>query len=309
MLRVATDCSGIEAPIQALKDLKVKFRHIWSCENDKYCIQTIKANYNPEIIYEDITIRDNSKLPKIDAYICGFPCQPFSNLGLKKGTKDKKGIIMFYCIDTIKKTLPKFFILENVPNIVNTNNGNDFKVLINELNKIKKYNIYVDKLNALDYGSPQIRKRIFIIGLRKDVQIKDYETPKHTKKKYIDDILLDKTYYPKSKHKVINDIIKLNKLDDGNDYVIDLGFYSVRKGRYELNITPPFVGMNRIYLSKYNRYLTYQEKLIIQGFPKNFKIVVLKGAIAKQISNTICVNVLRELYKEIFKCIDLNNKK
>ena len=66
VLKVATDCSGIEAPIQALISMNVKFEHIWSCDNDKYVIESIKANYNPKIIYDDLMIRNHSKLPKID---------------------------------------------------------------------------------------------------------------------------------------------------------------------------------------------------------------------------------------------------
>lgn len=153
VLRIATDCSGIEAPIQALKDLKINFKHIWSCEKDKYCLETIKANFNPEIIYEDIIKRNNKLLPDIDGYICGFPCQPFSNYGKKLGLKDERGNIMFYCINVIKKKVPKFFILENVPLFKTINNSEQYNLLIHKLNKLNKYNIYVNILNALDYGS------------------------------------------------------------------------------------------------------------------------------------------------------------
>ena len=87
ILRVGTDCSGIEAPIQALLQLKIPFRHVFSSDIDKYCIQSIKANYNPEIIFGDkdgafpegdITKRNIKDVPDIDLYVCGFPCQSFS---------------------------------------------------------------------------------------------------------------------------------------------------------------------------------------------------------------------------------------
>ena len=64
-MKVGTDCSGIESPIQALLRLNIPFTHEWSCEIDKYAIQSLKANYNPKIMYTDITNRDNKTLPDI----------------------------------------------------------------------------------------------------------------------------------------------------------------------------------------------------------------------------------------------------
>jgi DNA (cytosine-5)-methyltransferase 1 len=111
MLRIGTDCSGIEAPIEALKQLGIPFEHKWACEIDRFARTSILANYQPEIIYEDITKRDNSELPDIDIYVCGFPCQSFSLMGKKLGSNDPRGNIMMHCIDVIKKKQPSIFIL------------------------------------------------------------------------------------------------------------------------------------------------------------------------------------------------------
>jgi len=100
MLRVGTDCSGIEAPIQALQQLKIPFRHIFSSEIDEYCIQSIKANYKPKIIFGDkngkfpegdIRKRNIKDVTDIDLYVCGFPCQPFSTAGIRQGLEDERG--------------------------------------------------------------------------------------------------------------------------------------------------------------------------------------------------------------------------
>jgi len=95
MLRIGSDCSGIEAPIQALQQLGIPFEHSFCCEKDKYALQSIKANYTPKKIYTDITKRKHSLLPDIDMYVCGFPCQPFSLMGNKMGTEDSRSNIMY----------------------------------------------------------------------------------------------------------------------------------------------------------------------------------------------------------------------
>ena len=183
MLRIGTECSGIEATIEALKQLNIQFEHSFSCEKDKYALQSIKANYNPKKIYTDITKRKHLLLPDIDIYVCGFPCQPFSLMGNKMGTEDSRSNIMYQCIKVIKKKLPKIFILENVKNFKFIQNGEPFNYLLSQLKKIKNhnkeiaYNVYFDILNTKDYGIPQNRERIFIIGIRKDIQKKHYTTP------------------------------------------------------------------------------------------------------------------------------------
>ena len=122
-LRVGTDCSGIEAPIQALMQMNIPFKHVFSSDIDKYCIKSIKANYEPEIIFGDkdgsfpegdITKRNIDNVPDIDLYVCGFPCQPFSMAGERKGFEDRRGNVFFSCLEVIEKKQPKYFILENV---------------------------------------------------------------------------------------------------------------------------------------------------------------------------------------------------
>ena len=95
MLRVGTDCSGIEAPIMALKQLKIPFYHEFSSEIDKHCIASIKANYKPKIIFGDIKKRKIKDVPDIDLYVCGFPCQPFSMAGERNGIEDSRGTIFY----------------------------------------------------------------------------------------------------------------------------------------------------------------------------------------------------------------------
>ena len=199
MLRIGTDCSGIEAPIQALQQLRIPFEHSFCCEKDSFALKSIQANYTPKKIYNDITKRKHALLPDIDMYVCGFPCQPFSLMGNKMGTEDSRSNIMYQCIKVIKKKLPKVFILENVKNFKFIENGKLFNYLNKQLKNIKNtngelaYNVYHDILNTKDYGIPQNRERIFFIGIRKDIQINEYITPEKLTMKPLDDFIIDKT--------------------------------------------------------------------------------------------------------------------
>ena len=201
MIYIGTDCSGIEAPIQALKQLNITFQHKWSCDNDKYVKKSIYSNYHPELFFEDITTRNHSQLPDIDIYVCGFPCQSFSLMGKKLGTSDIRSNIMYHCIDVIKIKKPFIFILENVKNFKFIENGEPFNYLINQLNNIKDennesiYNIYPNIYNTKDYGIPQNRERIYIIGIQKSIQIDNFTIPKKLPMKPLDDFILDKTIH------------------------------------------------------------------------------------------------------------------
>jgi DNA (cytosine-5)-methyltransferase 1 len=309
VLTIATDCSGIEAPIEALKQMKIPFRHLWSCDNDPFVQQSIAANYSPEMFFDDITKRNNSKLPSPDIYVCGFPCQPFSALGTQLGTRDARGNIMLYCIDTIKKTLPKVFILENVRRFKSIQKGQPFNYLLDELNAIKfrgkkVYNVYTDILNTKDYGIPQSRNRLFIIGIRRDVQKEEYKTPRVKKmkdlNKFIIDKKVDRNFIP------CNSLKKnLKKIKYQKDYIITPFNYIIKP---ELKLCPTLVtNCSCFYSTTYNRNLTPKECLMLQGFKTKFKQVVSDTQLYKQVGNSISVNVLICIFQMIFDIINLND--
>lgn len=311
MLRIGTDCSGIEAPIQALKQLGIPFEHKWACEIDHYARRSILANYQPEIIYEDITKRNHSELPDIDIYVCGFPCQSFSLMGKKLGSNDPRGNIMMHCIDVIKKKNPNIFILENVKNFKFIEKGKPFNFLIDELASIvnedgeQLYNIYCDIYNTKDYGIPQNRERIYIIGIKSDILVNEYIKPECIEMKPLDDIIIDKTIYKKNKNfKNINE--KLEKIEYKKNYIFPNSNY-VNPIK---NICPTLsTRCDMFYHSSYNRYLTTTECLLLQGFSKDFKQVVSNTQIYKQIGNSMSVNVLKVIFNEIFNCTILNEIK
>ncbi len=154
---------------------------------DNYCIETLKANW-PRVpkLQEDISlitskvILSHAKIKKRDiSLIAGGPsCQPFSrsNEGKRKGIKDRRGKLIFEFARLVNELKPKAFIMENVAGLISSNGGKDFNRLLNYYKKIK-YDVKYKVLNAAEYGLPQKRKRLFLVGFRKKT---NFEFPKPT---------------------------------------------------------------------------------------------------------------------------------
>ena len=310
ILRIGTDCSGIEAPIQALEQLGIQYIHEWSSDTDKYCIKSIKANYNPKIIFGDvegpfpdgdIRNRDNSKLPDIDLYVCGFPCQPFSIAGQRKGLQDKRGNVFYSCLDVIKKKKPKYFILENVKGIlwhdkINKKDkyGNTWNIIWSEIEKLKNLGYYVDwkVLNTRDYGIPQNRERVYIVGNTE----KKFGWPDKCK---LDDIHTYVEYHLNEKKHIFSEKI-IKRLEKYKDCVfIDLSFLN-QGTNTSISYSCCLNTRNQIYCVKKDRLATINELLKLQGFDTNFKKVVSSNQLKKQIGNSMSVNVLSVIFKKIF---------
>ena len=329
MIRIGTDCSGIEAPIEALKQLKIPFNHIFSSEIDKYCIQSIKANYNPKIIFGDkdgsypegdITKRNITDIPDIDIYVCGFPCQPFSIAGERRGFKDKRGNIFFSCLDVIKVKKPKIFILENVKGILWHDKKRTFKIILEELDRLSNFGIdYKIKwkvLNTKDFGIPQNRERLFIIGIKSsdakssDAKSsdasKDFEwpSPKRSCKKI--ESYIDKK---DTKINIIPDrIIDSNYLQrlPLDSIFVDFGFYKYTTYPSSNNICPCICTKQKHWCVPLKRYVNSKEYLSLQGFSKSFKQVVSNTQMKKQIGNSMSVNVIKCLIIECLKLLKKN---
>jgi DNA (cytosine-5)-methyltransferase 1 len=303
ILRVGTDCSGIEAPIQALLQLKIPFRHVFSSDIDKYCIQSIKANYEPEIIFGDkegsfpdgdITKRNIKDVPDIDLYVCGFPCQPFSIAGERKGFEDKRGNVFFSCLEVIETKQPKYFILENVKGLKSHDKGNTWKVIWKYILGLEKYG-YIVKwkiLNTRDYGIPQNRERVFIVGIKDE----EFEFPLPKKMKKLESFI-DNTY--NEINNISNTLKNTLERCHKNSIFVDRGQFSSTYPNAD-KWTPTITTSNNLWCIPKMRYATHKERLKLQGFPIKFKKVVSKTQFNKQIGNSMSVNVLKCLYKDSF---------
>ncbi len=153
-------------------DLKMKSNCIGFSEFDSYATETYKANYNTKDEVElgdiyDFTLNKKNikKLENFDLLTAGFPCQSFSMMGKKLGLNDKRGNIFYSIIKILKVKNPQYFILENVRNLKNHDKGNTYKEIYRSLTEDVDYNISDVVLNTSDFGLPQVRRRIFIIGV------------------------------------------------------------------------------------------------------------------------------------------------
>lgn len=146
-----------------------KFECVYACDNDPKCQFVYEQNFGikPE---GDINKIDIKKIPSFDILCAGFPCQPFSKAGLKKGFNDVRGDLFFAICNIIQLHRPKYVILENVKNLVSNDNGNTWKTILENLEKLD-YNTYQVPLvlNVLHFNTPQNRERIFILCKRKDL--------------------------------------------------------------------------------------------------------------------------------------------
>lgn len=182
-MKIATVCSGIGSPEQALKELNIPHEISFACEIDKYARQTYLANFQPNAIYTDMT-KEDWNLPEqyADLFIGGIPCQAFSLAGKRLGELDPRGLLFYDFYRYVKNQQPKVFIIENVKGLLSDNNGTTFQNWIQLLGRSMNthinmfnhedsllYNLHFKVLNSKDFGVPQNRERVFLVGIRNDL--------------------------------------------------------------------------------------------------------------------------------------------
>jgi DNA (cytosine-5)-methyltransferase 1 len=194
--KVGSDFSGVGAMNQALNRLGIDYEEIFACEMDKYARNTFLLNYQEPLYYPDNVYNREIPDQPLDLYVSSPPCQSFSIGGKRLGKNDKRGILFFNTYDFIKQNNPRYFIIENVKGLLSDDNGKTFSEWINLLsgksingNKnlfpypdALNYHIYWKVLNSKDYGVPQNRERVFIVGIRDDSDNKfDFPKCEHLK--------------------------------------------------------------------------------------------------------------------------------
>lgn len=270
---------------------------VFSSEWDESAQQTYYSNFD-DMPVGDITKIDEAAIPDHDVLLAGFPCQPFSIIGNKQGFGDTRGTLFFDIERILRKKQPQAFLLENVRQLVSHDKGRTFLIIRERLKKLG-YTIYYKTLNALDFGLPQKRERIFIIGFREQIA---FDFPVGTKKyKPLSDILepddqVDPSFFASEK-------IRRSRLEKCKIEPFYPSIWHENKGG---NISVlPFSCALRAGAS-YNYLLvngirrpSERELLRLQGFPENFKIVVNITQLRKQTGNSVAVPVIDSIAEKM----------
>jgi DNA (cytosine-5)-methyltransferase 1 len=291
--------AGIGGFHLALKSLDMKC--VFACEIDKYARQTYLKNFNdgflkdPELFPEDIWSVDIRKIPDFDLLCGGFPCQPFSQAGYKRGFKDNRNGNLFFSIsDILKIKKPKVYILENVSHLKNHDNGRTFKKIYTTLRNLN-YTFDYRILRASDYGLPQHRPRVFMVGFYKPLLKSTFEE-------------LGFTFPRKIKlKKTISDVF-------GGFCSKDLAGKRERRIGFTLRVgggRSPIMDRRNwdgYIVDKKVIRIKPKQGLKMMGFPKTFGFPVSDHQALKQLGNSVAVNVVKEVGKEVLSHLDNYSK-
>ena len=276
---------------------------VFSCEWDKFAQKTYRANFG-ETPAGDITKINAKDIPNHDILIGGFPCQAFSQAGTR-------GTMFFEIARILKEKQPKAFLLENVKNLVNHDNGKTFEIIKNTLNELN-YAIYPMIFHAKDFGVPQNRERIYIVGFNKE-KVKNYNAfippvPPKTPTKLgdileenVDDkyTISDKLWAGHQKRKQEN-----KKKGKGFGYSLfneESPYVNTISARYYKDGSEILIDQGK---NKNPRILTPREAARLQGFPENFIIPVSNTQAYKEFGNSVSVPVIHAIAEQIIKVLD-----
>ncbi|MEK6891165.1 MAG: DNA cytosine methyltransferase [Nanoarchaeota archaeon] len=286
---------------------------VFSSDIDKWANETYFENFG-EYPSGDITKIGNSEIPNHDILCGGFPCQPFSIAGRRLGFDDTRGTLFFEIERILKDKKPRAFILENVKGLVNHNKGDTLKIILTKLHEMG-YTIFYQVLNSVDYGVPQNRERVYIVGFLD--KISNFDFPLPLKEKINIANILDKNV----KGYDISEIAKAHlrnhykNLLKGEKILKENHLFAteIRPSRCVFRndgFSPCLTakmgtgGNNVPVIVKEERKLTVRECLRIQGFPENFKMKENNSHSYKQIGNSVTVPVIKAIAKKIIETLD-----
>ena len=279
---------------EACKENEVRSECVFSSDIDKYAQDSYEANFG-ERPAGDITQIDEKEIPDHDILFGGFPCQPFSIIGQMKGLNDTRGTLFFDIARIIKEKEPKAFILENVKQLVGHDGGKTLKVIVQALRDIG-YHVQYSVLNALDYGLPQKRERVVIVGHREPIMFtfpnpeKPYKSLNEILEKEVEDKYFASEYIRekrKDKHKssYYPSIWHENKSGNVCSYPYSCALRSGASHNY--------------LLVNGERRLTPREMFRLQGFPDWYKIIVSDAQAKKQAGNAVPVNMIKAVVEKL----------
>jgi DNA (cytosine-5)-methyltransferase 1 len=306
---------GIRLGFQQAFGNKIKF--VYANEINPYSCETYKANFGDDPT-GDITKVVPTQLPDFDILMGGFPCQAFSIAGHKRGFDDTRGTLFFYIAEILRVKKPQAFLLENVKHLKNHDKGRTLQVIRDVLTKDLHYNIHIQVLNAKEFGVPQNRERIFIVGFKKNLKF-EFPIPPKTKVS-LHDILepkgtVDPSFY--LSHEYLTGLKKHRARHEakGNGFgyqviprnnvanAIVCGGMGKERNLVNDNILPECwkkEGDDKQLRNEEGiRKMTPREWARLQGFPDSFTFPVSKTRKYRQLGNSVAVPVIQAIAEKI----------
>jgi len=313
-------CAGIGGGRLGLENLGMQC--VGFSEIDKGAEKTYREFFGEdEKNHGDLTKINPNDLPDFDLMIAGFPCQTFSVIGQRKGMKDDRGQIIFSLIYIMKAKNLKYFILENVKGLLNHGTGESMKIILNALDEAG-YKVFWKLTSSLYHGVPQMRERIYFVGIRKDlVKNEVFDFPQAVEKPDLKDYLIDTdelefdekkraydTFLKYLENKYNKGKFEINKLLKEDFLVIDTRQSDLRLYRGKVpTLRTGRHGILYVRDGKFRRLSGY-ESLLLQGFPKNLAEKP-KGKIAdvyllSQAGNAMTVNAVEAFGESLVNFIN-----
>ena len=302
---------------------------VFTSEWDKEAQRTYKANFG-EVPFGDITTEETKKFipDNFDVLCAGFPCQAFSIAGKRGGFEDTRGTLFFDVAEIIKRKKPKAIFLENVKGLRNHNGGRTLETILNVLRNDLNYFVPEPQIiNAKEFGLPQNRERIYIVGFRKDLKITSFEYPKPTKKKvtfakvkekkvpatryflstqYVQTLVNHKARHEGKGNGFGYEIISDNGI--ANAIVVG-GMGRERNLVIDNRITDftPTTHIKGVVNREGIRKMTPREWARLQGFPDKYVIPVADASAYKQFGNSVAVPAIQATATKILELIGITN--
>lgn len=279
---------------EACEESEIQAECVFSSDIDKHAQESYAANFG-EKPAGDITKIDEKDIPDHDILFAGFPCQPFSIIGQMKGLNDTRGTLFFDIARILKEKEPKAFILENVKQLVGHDKGKTLKVIIKALQELG-YHVQYSVLNALDFGLPQKRERIVIVGHRES-NLFTFPNPEKPYKS-LSEILeknVDEKYFAS------NYIKNKRKEKHSSSYYLSI-WHENKSGNicsYPYSCALRSGASHNYLLVNGERRLTPREMFRLQGFPDWYKIVVSDAQAKKQAGNAVPVNMIKAVSQKL----------
>jgi len=277
------------------KEYNLKSECVLSSDIDSFCRLSYEANFG-EYPDGDITEIDEKNIPDHDILFAGFPCQPFSIIGQMRGFEDTRGTLFFDIARILKEKKPTAFVLENVKQLVGHNGGKTLKTILSSLKEIGYQTVMYSVLNALDYGLPQKRERIIIVGhldpvlfsfpvpVRPVPALEGFLEKKVDQKYYASSRIVEKR---KSMHQAMcyPSIWHENKSGNICSYPYSCALRAGASYNY--------------LLVNGERRLTPREMFRLQGFPDSYQLIHPDGQLRKQAGNSVPVNMIASVIRKL----------